>query len=135
MFDIIIEAFKAQMPSMIIAVVVYAFSVISVFLISTTVNVFELKQSFDLKRFVNGIAEIIMSAISVFTYVFTVVGFIQLIDLTGILQDGKAQEATVLALVAIIGVAIYKNIIKYQEKAKEKLEVSEEDLTPPVDQV
>lgn len=128
MFDVIIANFLAQAPLLIVSMAVLAASFVSVFFISIKVNVYELKQQFDFKRFLNGLAEIVFAILSVFLYAFSAVGFIQVIEMSQLLKEGLADQASVAALLGIFGVAIYKNILKYQAKAKEKLEVTEQEI-------
>jgi len=128
MFNTIIDAFLAQAPLLIVSMAVLAASFIALFLVSLKVNLFELKQTFDGKRFVNGLAEIIFGILSVFFYAFSAVGFIQVIEMSGLLKEGLAETASIAALITIFGVAIYKNILKYQEKAKVKLEVTDVEI-------
>ena len=128
MFNTIIEAFKGVMPNIIVALAVYGASLGALFLVSLKVNLFELKQAFEPKRFLNGLAEIVFSILSVFMYSFAAVGFIEVIDMSGVLREGLADQVSVAALLVIIGVAIYKNLLQYQIRAKVKLNVTDADI-------
>jgi hypothetical protein len=119
----IIEMFKTQALYLFLGSAAYILASLALIMISTKVNVFGLKESFDRKRFVNGFIEAILDASSMFVYLLAVIMLVVVTGEAGILKDGIAEQFGVVAMLYVLGSGTIKTLIAYQAKQKEEIGV------------